>query len=61
MLKIAILGLSHPHAIGFYNAFAPLKDEVELIGAADVPPYDEQDTEERGRSNLRKAYDIVPI
>lgn len=43
MLKIAIIGISHFHAKDVYRAYRQYKDEVEVIGYADVPPYDEQD------------------
>ena len=40
MIKIAVFGLAHPHAEALYSAFAKHKDEVEFLGFADVPPFD---------------------
>ena len=48
-IKIAILGLAHPHAAALYRTFALWPDEVEFLGYADVPPYDDMPHEERKR------------
>lgn len=52
MKRIAILGTAHPHAFGFWNAFTKYPQEAELLGYADVPPWDDQDPEEKARTNL---------
>ncbi|MBP5672955.1 MAG: Gfo/Idh/MocA family oxidoreductase [Victivallales bacterium] len=36
-LKVAIAGLAHVHAIGFYGAFKKYPDEVDFIGLTDIP------------------------
>lgn len=60
-LRVALLGTSHPHAVGFYRACAEFPDEIELIGYADVPPYDRQDPEQKAKTNLgEEAMRTVP-
>jgi len=48
-IKIAIFGLAHPHASVLYKTFALWPDEVEFLGYADVPPYDDMPHEDRKR------------
>lgn len=36
-LRIAYIGISHPHVIALYKTMIPHKDEVEVIGFADIP------------------------
>ena len=36
-LKVAIAGLAHVHAIGFYGAFKKYPNEVDFIGLTDIP------------------------
>ena len=54
-LRVALLGTSHPHARGFYNACIQFPDEVEIIGYADVPPYDKQEPVAKAVSNMGEA------
>lgn len=46
-LKVAIFGLAHPHAAALTKAFKSLPDEAEILGYAEVGPYDDQTHEER--------------
>ena len=60
-IRIALLGTAHPHAIGFWRAFKDFPEEMEFIGYADVPPYDDQEAEAKARENLgQAAMDTVP-
>ena len=60
-LRIALLGTAHPHAIGFWRAFKDFPDEMEFIGYADVPPYDDQEPVAKARENLgQTAMDTIP-
>jgi predicted dehydrogenase len=54
-MKIAILGTSHPHALGFWKAFTSVPDEAEIIGWADVPPADGQEAAAKAKENLGEA------
>ena len=53
-IRVALLGVSHSHAAGFYNGFVKEPD-VEIIGYADVPPYDDQEPMAKAQKNLGKA------
>ena len=55
-LKVAIFGLAHPHAAMLTKAFKNLADEAEILGYADVGPYDDQSFEER-YNNIGKFAD----
>ena len=55
-LRVAIFGLAHPHAASLTKAFKALPDEVEILGYAEVGPYDDQTPEERHR-NIGKHAD----
>ena len=46
-LKVAIFGLAHPHAAALTKAFKALPDEAEILGYAEVGPYDDQTFDER--------------
>jgi len=52
MFKVALLGTSHPHAVGFYNVCREFPDDFDILGYADVPPYDGQDKREKALFNL---------
>jgi len=54
-LKVAIFGLAHPHAAALTRAFKALPDEVEIVGYAEVGPYDDQTPEERYRNIGKQA------
>ena len=57
-LKVAIFGLAHPHAAMLTKAFKALEDEVEILGYAEVGPYDDQTFEERYRNIGKQADDL---
>lgn len=60
-IRIALLGTSHPHAIGFCRAFKDFSEEMEFIGYADVPPFDDQDPIAKARENLgQEAMNTIP-
>jgi len=58
-LKVAIFGLAHPHAAALTRAFKALPDEVDILGYADVGPYDDQTPEERYRNIGEQADDLT--
>ena len=57
-LKVAIFGLAHPHAAMLTKTFKALPDEVEILGYAEVGPYDDQTFEERYRNIGKSADDL---
>ena len=57
-LKVAIFGLAHPHAAALTKAFKGLPDEAEILGYAEVGPYDDQTFEERYKNIGRCADDL---
>ena len=57
-LKVAIFGLAHPHAAMLTKAFKNLPDETEILGYADVGPYDDQSFEERYKNIGKFADDL---
>ena len=57
-LKVAIFGLAHPHAAMLTKSFKALEDEVEILGYAEVGPYDDQSFEERYRNIGKQADDL---
>lgn len=57
-VKVAIFGLAHPHAAALTRAFKALPDEVEILGYAEVGPYDDQTPEERYRNIGKSADDL---
>lgn len=58
-LKVAIFGLAHPHAGMLTKTFKTLSDEVEILGYAEVGPYDDQTPEERYRNIGKSADDLT--
>ena len=58
-IKIVILGLAHPHAATLYKTLAQYPDEVEFLGYADVPPYDDMPREERKKHLGKEAIDVL--
>ena len=58
-LKVGIFGLAHPHAAMLTKAFKNLPDEVEILGYAEVGPYDDQTPEERYRNIGSSADDLT--
>lgn len=59
-LKVAFFGMAHPHAGMLRKTLALHTDEVEFLGAADVPPVDDQPYAARLR-NLGNATDIADL
>ena len=57
-LRVAIFGLAHPHAAALTKAFKAIPDEVEILGYAEVGPYDDQTREERYKNIGNSADDL---
>ena len=57
-LRVAIFGLAHPHAAALTKAFKAIPDEVEILGYAEVGPYDDQTREERYKNIGSSADDL---
>ncbi|MBR5025747.1 MAG: Gfo/Idh/MocA family oxidoreductase [Victivallales bacterium] len=56
-LKVAIAGLAHVHAVGFYSAFKKYPEEVDFIGITDIP--DKKGAEAESLENrLKKNFRI---
>lgn len=51
-LKLALLGLGHVHAHNLSVDFNRYPEEMEWIGCADVPPYDERGVQARIKENM---------
>lgn len=55
-IKVAFIGLSHVHLKNLSNDFEKYPDKVELIGAAEVPPFTDEDI--KTRLALNKSPDV---
>ncbi len=54
-IKIAVIGMAHSHVTALASAALAYPDDIEIIGFADVPPYDDfQKSQERRRNTLRE-------
>mgnify|MGYP000161837941 CR=1 FL=1 len=57
-LKVAIIGLAHVHAQCLYRDFNKYPEQIEWLGCADVPPFDEKGVENRIQMNLPNGKDV---
>lgn len=39
-IKLAVIGTAHPHTPTLFKAFDSRKDDIEVLGCADVPPFE---------------------
>ena len=57
-LKVAFIGLSHIHLSNLSAEFYKESDRVELLGAAEYPPFTKEEVEIKCSLNLNKRFDI---
>ena len=57
-LRVAFIGLAHVHVNNLSHDFTKLSDFIELVGAADVPPYTEEEREIRIKLNCPEDIDL---
>lgn len=57
-LRVAFIGLAHIHVNNLSHDFIQHSDKIELVGAADVPPFTDEELKMRIELNMPKDIDL---
>lgn len=57
-LRVAFIGLAHVHVGNLSHDFIKHSDKIELVGAADVPPFTEEELKMRIKLNVPKDIEL---
>lgn len=57
-LRVAFIEIAHIHVNNLSHDFIKYSDKIELVGAADVPPYTDEELKMRIKLNMPEDIDL---